>query len=112
GTTWTPTGPSNASEASVYELKYLYGTEQLLVATHGRGLWTADTSLVPTNAPTHLVATAAGTSVGVSWDTYSGATSYQLFRSSGGGQFTQIGGVLTGNSYTDSGLAAATTYLY
>src|SRR5918994_4778884 len=55
-------------------------------------------------APTGLTATAGESSVQVSWTAVSGATSYVLERaeSSAPGTFTQIGGSLTGTSYTDA----------
>jgi photosystem II stability/assembly factor-like uncharacterized protein len=110
GATWSPSQEGPA-DASVYELRFVYGSEQLLMATHGRGLWTADASGVPSYAPTHLVATASGTStINVAWDSYAGATSYQLLKSSGGAPFAPIS--VAGTSYSDTAVAPGATYLY
>lgn len=67
GGSWAPSS-QGPGDAAVYDLKFVYGTDQLLVATHGRGLWTLETSTVATNAPMHLTAAASGTSaVSVNW---------------------------------------------
>jgi len=76
-------------------------------------LWTADTSSIPSFAPTNLVAVAQGTSsVSLTWNVYSGATSYQLFKSSLGAVFTQVPVTITTNSYNDPSVIAGRTYLY
>lgn len=62
--------------------------------------------------PLLFAATAAGTSsVSLTWSPVAGATSYKIYRSTGGAPF----GVLTSvasTSHTDSGLSANKTYLY
>ncbi|NUR98602.1 MAG: chitinase [Kribbellaceae bacterium] len=57
-------------------------------------------------APTGLSGTASGTSINLSWSAASGATSYNVYRNG-----TKVGSP-TGTSYTDSGLAANTSYSY
>ena len=57
------------------------------------------------NTPTNLTATVSGDSVALSWDTASDATSYNVYRD---GSFLSS---VSGNSFSDSGLADA-TYLY
>ncbi|MGW6278949.1 cellulose binding domain-containing protein [Kribbella sp. NPDC055071] len=57
-------------------------------------------------APSGLSGTASGTSVNLSWSAASGATSYNIYRNG-----TKVG-TSSGTSYTDSGLAATTTYSY
>ena len=73
------------------------------------------TSFVPTNPPaipTGLVATPGGTSVGLTWNVASNATSYNVKRSLvNGGPYTTIANSGT-TSYTDSGLASCSTYYY
>ena len=110
GATWSPSqqGPN---DAPIYDLKFVYGSDQLLLGTHGRGLWTADTSAVSTYAPMHLVATASGTTVvNVSWDAYPGAASYQLLKSSGGAPYAPI--TVAGVSYSDANVSPGAAYLY
>ncbi|MFD4658843.1 PHB depolymerase family esterase [Kitasatospora sp. NPDC058444] len=72
--------------------------------------WGLDGGSGPTDpglpAPTGLTATAAPGSVALGWQSVSGAASYQVFRND-----SQVGGV-TGTSFTDTGLAAGTTYSY
>ncbi|MEU4193052.1 cellulose binding domain-containing protein [Kribbella sp. NPDC026611] len=57
-------------------------------------------------APSGLSGTASGTSVNLSWSAASGATSYNIYRNG-----SKVG-TSSGTSYTDSGLAATTTYSY
>ena len=112
GATWTTTdqGPN---DAAIDSISFVHGQDMLLAGSHGRGLWTYDTSGVTTLAPTGLTAIANGTSsVSVSWSPVSGATSYQLLRSSNGAAFVPVGGTITGTSYLDTAVAPNTTYLY
>jgi hypothetical protein len=65
-------------------------------------------------APTGLAAAAGETSVQVTWNTVSGATSYVLERAdpSAPGTFGAIGGSIPTNSYTDDGVTPGTAYSY
>jgi cellulose 1,4-beta-cellobiosidase len=65
------------------------------------------------NAPTGVTATTqSSSSIQITWNTVSGATSYRVYRStSSGGTYTQVGSP-TVTSYTNSGLSANTTYYY
>ncbi len=63
-------------------------------------------------APTGLLATAGNAQVSLSWNASSGATSYNVLRSTtNGGPYTTIVSVTT-TSYTDTGLTNGTTYYY
>ncbi|HYI10064.1 MAG TPA: S8 family serine peptidase [Thermoanaerobaculia bacterium] len=69
---------------------------------------------LPPVTPASLTATAvlSGTwSANLTWPSVSGATSYEIYASSGGANFTSVG-TRTTNSFTHNGLAASTTYLY
>lgn len=57
-------------------------------------------------APTGLSGTSSASSVSLTWSAASGATSYNVYRNG-----AKVGSP-TGTSYTDSGLAANTTYSY
>jgi hypothetical protein len=114
GQTWSATA-GGPEDSPIDEVRFVLGTETLLVATHGRGLWTTDVSSggVPTAGPAHVVATATGTStVNVTWDAVSGATSYNIYRTSDGAPFGPAVGTATTTSFPDSGLTAGKTYLY
>lgn len=113
GTTWS-TSQQGPADVSVDELSFVAGSELLLAATHGRGMWTADTSSVPTYAPIGVTADAPNTtSVNVSWTAMTGATQYQVMRSSNGSAYSNAtNGLVTGTSYTDTTVAPSTTYLY
>ncbi len=64
------------------------------------------------SAPTGLAATAGNTQVSLTWNASSGATSYNVQRSTtSGGPYTQIG-TPTATNYTDTGLTDGTTYYY
>jgi hypothetical protein len=76
--------------------------------------WTYSTgsSTNPPPAPTNLVATAGNAQVGLSWSASSGATSYNVKRSTtSGGPYTTIASPTT-TSYTDMGVTNGTTYYY
>ena len=76
--------------------------------------WTYSTgsSTNPPPAPTNLVATAGNAQVGLSWSASSGATSYNVKRSTtSGGPYTTIASPTT-TSYTDTGVTNGTTYYY
>jgi len=61
--------------------------------------------------PTAFSATAIGTQVSLTWNAVSGATGYEIWRSSLGGAYAPLSSP-TGTAATDPGLAAGTTYLY
>ena len=74
----------------------------------------ATTSPTPP-APTGLQATVVSQSqVNLSWNAVSGAAGYHLYRSTTGilGEYTSNEGLLSSNSFSDSGLAASTQYCY
>ena len=70
--------------------------------------------VVAPGTPTNVVAQAGFGNIKVSWDAISGATSYNLFRSTtaGGEGSTAYVTNITTNSYTDSSVTAGTTYYY
>src|SRR5919109_3237603 len=65
-------------------------------------------------APTGLTATAVSSSqLNLSWTASSGATSYNVLRSTTtGGPYTQIASGVAATSFSDTGLAASTIYFY
>lgn len=63
-------------------------------------------------APTGLTATAGNALVGLSWTASSGATSYDLYRSTSTGQETLYQSGLTSTSYTDTAVTNGTAYYY
>ena len=63
-------------------------------------------------APAGLSATAGNAQVALTWNTASGATSYNVKRATViGGPYTTVTNV-TGTSFTDTGLTNGTTYYY
>src|ERR1019366_3138277 len=76
--------------------------------------WTYSTgsSTNPPPTPTNLTATAGNGQVALSWSASSGATSYNVQRSTtSGGAYTTIASPTT-TSYTDTGVTNGTTYYY
>jgi len=67
----------------------------------------------PPAAPTGLSATAGNAQASLSWNPSTGATSYNVLRSTtNGGPYTTIATSLTTTNYTDTGLTNGTTYYY
>ncbi len=73
----------------------------------------AETALAAPAAPTGFMVTAYSASrINLSWNAVSGATSYQVYRSTGASTtYTRIA-IVTTRSYQNTGLAAATRYNY
>ncbi|BCU77169.1 LamG-like jellyroll fold domain-containing protein [Luteolibacter sp. LG18] len=65
-------------------------------------------------APTSLTATAQiGNSIALSWPAVSGATSYTVKRATtSGGPYMTIAALVSGTTFTDTGLTTGTTYYY
>lgn len=69
------------------------------------------TPVVP--VPTNLTATAGDTKITLSWDSVSGATGYNVKRSTvSGGSYTTIASNITGTTYNDTSVTNGTTYYY
>jgi len=65
------------------------------------------------SAPTGLTATAGNAQAALSWNAVSGATSYNVKRSTtSGGPYTTVAPGVTTPSYTNTGLTNGTTYYY
>jgi fibronectin type 3 domain-containing protein len=64
-------------------------------------------------APTNLAASAASSTVSLTWTGSSGATGYDIFRgTSSGGEGTVVYATASGTSYTDTSVTNGTTYYY
>ena len=63
-------------------------------------------------APTGLKATSGNAQIALTWNASSGATSYNLYRSTSSGTETLLKSGLTATSYTDTGLTNGTAYFY
>jgi hypothetical protein len=68
---------------------------------------------MPPAAPTGLTAAPGNAQVTLNWSSVSGATGYNVKRSTvSGGPYTTIGAGVTATAYTDPGLNNGTTYYY
>ena len=88
-----------------------------VVAVNGAGDSDSSSSVsakTQINVPTGVSATAqSASSISVSWNPLSGATSYKVYYATGSSSGTKIlAGTVTTTSYTHTGLQAGTTYYY
>jgi hypothetical protein len=84
----------------------------LLPSCGGSGSGTGGGAGSPPSAPTGLSAVAGNASVSLTWNAPSGATSYNVKRSTINGSGYATVSSPTGTSYTDTGLTNGTTYYY
>jgi len=110
----SPTTTSYTDTAVTNGTTYYYVVAA--VNTAGQSANSSQVSATPQLAippvPTNLIATAGNAQVGLSWSASSGATSYNVKRSTtSGGPYTTIGSPTT-TSYTDTGVTNGTTYYY
>jgi DNA/RNA endonuclease G (NUC1)/fibronectin type 3 domain-containing protein len=110
----TPATNSYDDTTAVNGTPYFY----VVSATNGAGEGANSSEVAATAtaippAPTSLVATAGNTTVGLTWNTSVGATSYNVKRSTtNGGPYTTIAPNAASNSYNDTGLTNGTPYYY
>jgi hypothetical protein len=118
-------GVQKASNTNATSLSYSWNTTQVTNGQHSivskaadaAGHITTSSTVTVTvanglAAPANLIAIASSTSqVTVTWNAVASAASYQVFRSSGNSSFA-IAGTSVTPSFTNSGLAPNTTYLY
>ncbi len=106
---------------------YLSSNQWLIDIEAGTEIWVAGSNFTTNSfsacancsgggvpsAPTNLTAAAGNTQVSLSWSASSGATGYDVSRSTtNGGPYSQIASGQTSTDYTDSGLTNGTTYYY
>jgi len=119
--TWTPSVVSSSNPA-VFSTSGTYNiigmvfnngySKEYTQTTIGTITITA-ASTTPPAGPTGLTATAGNDTVGLSWTASSGATSYNIYRSTtSGGEGTTPYATSTTASYTDNNVANGTKYYY
>jgi len=106
-TSYTNTGLSNGT------LYYYVVTATNTSGTSGDSAQVSATPAGVPAAPTGLTATAGNTQVALSWSASTGATSYNVSRSTTSGSgYTSVVTGLTTTSYTNTGLSNGTPYYY
>jgi len=92
------------------------GTSNRVFSMTTANIQSAFLQVVPGNvpaAPTNLAATAGNAQVGLSWTAASGATSYNIKRSTtNGGPYANVQTGVTGTTFTNTGLTNGTPYYY
>jgi xyloglucan-specific exo-beta-1,4-glucanase len=121
-TNWTNIYSTTTGTGGVNDLTGLTGSGRYVRmngtargTVYGYSLWEFEvfgTAGGPPTAPTSLTATAGNTQVALSWNASSGATSYNLKRSTVNGSGYATITSPTGTSYTNTGLTNGTTYYY
>ncbi|MGO9230350.1 MAG: SBBP repeat-containing protein, partial [Bryobacteraceae bacterium] len=118
-TTALATGITSASYSdSSVTSGTIYYYKVAAVNGSGTSALSAETSATPQpsapSAPTGLTATAGNSTVVLSWNASSGATSYNVYRgtTTGGESMTAIVTSITSVSYSDTGLTNGTKYYY
>jgi fibronectin type 3 domain-containing protein len=109
GTTYTDAGLSNGT-------KYFYVVSAQNSAGESANSMEVNATpaapTIPPSTPTNLQAAAGDAQVSLTWSASTGATSYDIKRSTtSGGPYSQIATAST-NSYTNTGLTNGTTYYY
>jgi hypothetical protein len=111
----SPTSPGYTDSTATNGTTYYYVVSSLNPGESGDSAEVSATPKAPSTpppVPTNLVATAADTTVTLTWTASTGATSYNVKRSTtSGGPYTQIGAP-TAPTFTDTGLTDGTTYYY
>src|SRR5205823_5240685 len=106
-TSYTETGLTNGT--TYY---YVVSAVNTSGESSNSGQVSATPQLGVPGAPTNVVATAGNGQVGLSWSASSGASSYNVKRSTtNGGPYTTVASPST-TSYTETGLTNGTTYYY
>jgi Metallo-peptidase family M12 len=119
--TWTITngtftgGGTTATGASVNFTGNTNPVTLKVIGTNASGCAITDSktvSISAISAPTNVVATASSTTnVSVTWTTVGGATSYNVYRSTDGTNFS-LAGSPSGPPFVDTGRTANTAYIY
>jgi hypothetical protein len=112
---------ASATQSYTVNISSIVGSSSAFVGfTGGTGGLTADQNILnwtfssPLTAPRGLTATPGAGQVALSWNATPGAATYNVYRSatSGGEGAVPLSTGITSTSFTDTGLAAGTTYYY
>lgn len=107
----TTTSKLSYTNSSVTSGTKYYYKVRAVDAAGGLGAYSSVKNGVPIATPT-LTATLSGTSVKLSWAKVTGATKYEIYRSTDGGETYKLLKSVTGTSYTNESLTKGNTYYY
>jgi VCBS repeat protein len=82
------------------------GAADVVIADYNNGLVVLRQNIAGLNATS-----VSSNAISVTWNSFPGATAYEVYRRGAGGSFTIIGNS-SGNSFLDSSVAAGVSYLY
>jgi hypothetical protein len=110
-TIWTNGAPAMSAPDVTYAGTLLTNGQASLLWNIGSGSYQFSWNVFP--APQQLTANSLNGLVMLSWNAVSGATGYNLSRSTNsGGPYTLLAGGITGTNYTDGAVVSGTTYYY
>ena len=107
----TTTSKLSYTNSSVTSGTKYYYKVRAVDAAGGTSAYSSVKSGVPIATPT-LTAKLSGTSVKLSWAKVTGATKYEIYRSTDGGKTYKLLKTVTGTSYTNEKLTKGSTYYY
>ena len=110
GATWTDVTPAGAPGGKTHTLP---STGNFSLQGYDFAMFKRSTGTVP-STPANLAASAGNSQVALTWSAATGATTYNLYRSTtaGGEGTTPVVTGISGTSYTNTGLTNGTTYFY
>jgi fibronectin type 3 domain-containing protein len=109
GTTFSDTGLTNGT-TYFYKVSAVNGAGESPLSLEVSAMPQAPIVAPPT--PTGVMASAGDASVAISWSASSGATGYNVYRSTSTGTETLLKSDVQGTTFSDTGLTNSTTYFY
>jgi hypothetical protein len=117
--TWTNISGANSPTFTISSTQASDAGQYDVVVSNSAGFIVSNTASLTVNsvvtvpaAPTNLSATSGDSQLSLTWSPSSGATSYNIYRSTSSGGETLLTNGVGSTSFTDTGLSNGTTYYY